>query len=120
MISVLVRSATRPNAGPRTTAPALWLAASARMSALPRVVDPASREPEQHDGDDEGDGEQEPRQRRAVRHLLEVEEGLVEVQVVEERRAARLSGSVLEDERDEEVLEHLDDAQDDREEDHRR
>src|SRR5215212_10002541 len=94
-ISVRVRSAIRPNVGPRTTAPALWLAASARTSALPRVVDPAPREPEQHDGDDEGDGEQEPRQRRAIRHLLEVEERLVEIQVVEERRAAGLPGSVL-------------------------
>ena len=68
----------------------------------------------------ERDREQEPGQRRPVGHVLEREEVLVDVEVVEERRPARLAGPVLEDERHEEVLEHLDHAEHQRVEDDRR
>src|SRR3954471_140842 len=87
------------------------LIADAR-SSLARVEDPASGEREQHQRHEQRDREQEPRERGAVRHLLECEERLVEVEVVEVRGAGRLARAVLQHERDEEVLENIHDAED--------
>ena len=81
---------------------------------------PSAGRPEQDQRHQERDDEEHPGERRAVRHLLEREEGLVEVQVVEQGLAARLAGAVEEDERHEEVLENRDHRQDQRVEDDRR
>src|SRR5690242_304149 len=83
-----------------------------RRSPLARVVHEPPGQAEEDERDDERDREEQPRHRGAVGKLLEREERLVEVQVEEEGGAARLTGPVLEHERDEEVLEHLDHAED--------
>jgi hypothetical protein len=89
------------------------------IPAIARVIDPASRRSEQDQRDQQGDCEEEPRDGRSVRQLVVTEEALVDVQVQEERGAARLPGATVQDERDEEVLEDLDDPKDERVEDDR-
>ena len=100
----------------------------------PGVVHPAPRVPHDHERHRERDHEQQHRHRRGVAHVEEAEAVVVEEDGIEERRALRVA--LLEradrarlrrlaccdrgrDVRLREVLERLDHAQHDREEDHR-
>src|SRR4051794_7847365 len=65
-------------------APALGAAcAGPAMSALARVIDPPSRRREHDQRHDQGQCEEDPRERRAVGHRLVREEVLVDVEVQE-------------------------------------
>src|SRR5258706_14423084 len=97
-----------------------WSGRRWRSRPLTGVVDPAARRPEHDERDRQCDAEKQPGEGRAVREVLEVERLFVDDEIEEERRAARLTGPVVEDERDEEILEDVDDAEDQRVEDDRR
>lgn len=88
--------------------------------ALACVVDPVLGRAKQEHRDDEDHHKQQPRHGRAIGHVLEGKEGLVQIQIVEHRRPTRSASTVVDHQRHQEELEEPNHPQDQVVEDHRR